>query len=800
MLNIRRAAVIGAGVMGSGIAALLAGVGVKTDLLDIVPRELTEEEKKRGLTLQDRAVRNRIASGAIERLKMAKPPVLFDHQDAELITPGNIEDDLDRLGEADWIIEAVFERLDVKREVFSKIEEHRSPDSIVSSNTSGIPLAAILEHFSEGLQRHTLITHFFNPPRYMKLLELVPGERTDPEVLASIREYADRVLGKGVVLAKDTPNFIGNRIGIFSIMHLIRAMEEGGYRIEEIDKIFGPPLGRPKSAVFRTVDLVGLDVIADVTKNMFERLTDDPHREIYKLPKFMEEMIARGLLGRKVGQGFYKAIERDGGKVYHALDYKTLDYRPQEEVEYESLARAKALKDVRERIRALAFAEDRVGELVWKSLSATICYAAELVPEISDTIYAVDNAMRWGFNWELGPFETWDALGVRAVVERLEREGREVPIIVQDLLKVGESFYKYKREDSKKLYFDLSGSYKELPRPEGVLILSDLRETKPPVKENKGAALLDLGDGVACLEFRTRMNTIDRDVIEMIYTALEEVRKNFLGLVIGNEGEHFSVGANVMLILGAAQARQWDELDRVVKRFQDANMAIKYFEKPVVAAPFGMTLGGGAEITMAAARVRAHIELYMGQVEFGVGLIPGGGGTKELLLRAMEAVPPEANLDLLPFVRRAFETIALAKVSSSAKDAKRLGFLRAEDGITMNRDRLLADAKTEVLEMDRLGFTPKRPQKIKVLGRSGYGTLLIGIKNYQWGNYITEHEALMARKLARVMTGGDLPEGAEVTEQYLLDLEREAFISLCGTAKTQERIQHFLSTGKTLRN
>ncbi|MGQ9477731.1 MAG: 3-hydroxyacyl-CoA dehydrogenase/enoyl-CoA hydratase family protein [Candidatus Bipolaricaulia bacterium] len=795
---IKRAAVIGAGVMGSGIAALLAGVGVQTYLLDIVPRELTEDEKRRGLTLQDRAVRNRIASGAIERMRAAKPPILFDQADAELIIPGNIEDNLDWLSEADWIVEAVFERLDIKREVFSKIEKHRSPDSIISSNTSGIPLAAILEGFPPELQGHTLITHFFNPPRYMKLLEVVPGERTDPEILKFMQDYADRALGKGVVLAKDTPNFIANRIGIFSIMHLIRAMVGESYHIEDVDKIFGPPLGRPKSAVFRTMDLVGLDVIADVTKNMFERLTNDPQRGIYQLPEFLQKMITQGLLGRKAGQGFYKAVEKDGGKVYLVFDYKSMDYRPQEEGEFESLARAKGLKDVRERVKAIASYDDPAGRLVWKSLSATLTYAAELVPEISDTIYAVDNAMKWGFNWELGPFETWDALGVRETAERLAREGRKVPRLVEDLLKVGESFYK--RADSKRLYFDLSGSYKELPRPEGVLILSDLREAKPPVRENKGAALLDLGDGVACLEFRTRMNTIDQDVIEMIYIALEEVKKNFLGLVIGNEGEHFSAGANVLLILGAAQARDWEGLGRVVKRFQDANMAIKYFEKPVVVAPFGMTLGGGAEITMAGARVRAHIELYMGQVEFGVGLIPGGGGTKELLLRAMEGLPLGANLDLLPFVQRAFETIALAKVSSSAKEAKRLGFLRAEDGITMNRDRLLADAKAEVLEMVRLGFRPRQPQKIKVLGRNGYGALLIGIKNYQWGNYITEHEALMARKLARVLTGGDLPEGAEVTEQYLLDLEREAFLSLCGTTKTQERIQHFLSTGKTLRN
>lgn len=795
---IRKAAVIGAGAMGSGIAALLAGVGVKTYLLDIVPRELSEEEKKKGLTLKDPQVRNRIASSAIERLRKSKPPTLFDSEDAELIIPGNIEDDLARLGQVDWIVEAVFERLDVKRDILSKIEKHRATHSIVSSNTSGIPLQAILEGFSEELQKHTLITHFFNPPRYMKLLELVPGERIDPQITAFMADYADRVLGKGVVPAKDSPNFIGNRIGIFGVMQLIKVMQEEGYRVEEVDAIFGPALGRPKSAVFRTMDLVGLDVIADVTKNLAERLRDDPQREIYQLPPFMQKMIEKGLLGRKTGLGFYKAVERDGGKVYLVFDYKTMDYRPQEEVAYDSLSLAKGIRDVRERVKAVANADDRAGQLAWKSVSATIRYAADLVPEIADEIYSIDNAMKWGFNWELGPFATWDALGVPAAAERMAREGQKIPEIVQKLLKTGESFYK--REDAKRLYFDISGRYKELPQPKGVILLADRKQAQKVVKEKKGAALIDLGDGVACLEFRTYMNTIDQDVIEMTYAALDEVRKNFDGLVIGNEGEHFCAGANVMLILGVAQARDWEGLDRVVKRFQDVNMAIKYFEKPVVVAPFGMTLGGGAEITMAASGVRAHQELYMGQVEFGVGLIPGGGGTKEVLSRGLEGVPQGVSTDLLPFVQRAFETIALAKVSSSAKDAKRLGLLRPNDGITMNRDRLIADAKAQVLEMNRLGYAPRPPQKIKVLGRNGYGALLIGIKTYEWGKYITEHEALLARKLARVLTGGDVAEGAEVDEQRLLDLEREAFLSLCGTIKTQERIQHFLSTGKPLRN
>jgi 3-hydroxyacyl-CoA dehydrogenase len=613
-----------------------------------------------------------------------------------------------------------------------------------------------------------------------------------------MHDYADRVLGKGVVRAKDTPNFIGNRIGIFGIMQLIKVMQEEGYRVEEVDAIFGPALGRPKSAVFRTLDLVGLDVLADVAKNLAERLPNDPQRQIYQLPSFMQKMIEKGLLGRKTGLGFYKAIEKNGGKTSLVFDYKTLDYRPQEEVAYESLSLTRGIRDARERVKAVANADDRAGQLAWKSLAAMICYAAELVPEIADDIYSIDNAMKWGFNWELGPFEIWDALGVREAAQRLERESGRVAKLVQDLLKVGDSFYK--REDVKRLYFDVSGRHKELPQPKGVIRLSDRKQAQKVVVEKKGAALIDLGDGVACLEFRTYMNTIDQGIIDMVYASLEAVRKNFDGMVIGNEGEHFSAGANVMLILGVAQARDWEGLNRVVKQFQDANMAIKYFEKPVVATPFGMTLGGGAEITMAASGVRAHQELYMGQVEFGVGLIPGGGGTKEVLIRALEGVPAGANADLLPFVQRAFETIALAKVSSSAKDAKRLGLLRGDDGITMNRDRLIADAKEAVLAMNKLDYAPRPPQKIKVLGTNGYGALLIGIKTYEWGNYITEHEALMARKLARVLTGGDVAEGTEVDEQRLLDLEREAFVSLCGTTKTQERIQHFLSTGKPLRN
>lgn len=801
MREIKTAAVFGAGTMGAGIAALLAGVGIKVHLFDIVPKELTPEEQAKGLTLHDPVVRNRIVNAGLQRALQASPALFFDPNDAQLITVGNTEDNLDRLAEADWIVEAVFERLDVKQETFAKIEKFRKKDAIVSSNTSGIALQAITQKSSPELKKHALITHFFNPVRYMKLLEIIPGEETDPKIVEFMRDFAERRLGKGVVIAKDTPNFIANRIGIFGISYLLKAMLEEEYKIEEIDAIFGPALGRPKSAVFRTVDLVGLDVMADVMKNIYENVPHDPMREVYRLPDFAQKMLERGLLGRKAGKGFYQEKTVNGKREFWVFDYKTLDYRPQEKFEYPSLARASQQSTVGEKIKAVVYSDDRAGRIAWKVLSETLLYAARLIPEISDNIYSIDNAMKWGFNWELGPFETWDALGVRESVERMRREGRQIPPIVEDLLAHGESFYQ--RTEGKKLYFDVQAkAYRELPRPAGVLVLSELKEEKQRViRETPGASLIDLGDGVACLEFHTYMNTVDADIIEMLGAALEEVRRrDLVGLVIGNEGQNFCVGANIALVLGAIQSGAWEQLEQMVKAFQDANMAIKYFEKPVVAAPFNMTLGGGSEIVLHCARVRAHCELYMGQVEFGVGVIPAAGGCKELWVRNIENVPDDANVDLFPLLQRTFETIALAKVSTSAKDARKLGFLRRDDTITMNRDRLIADAKRDVLALAMMGYEPPRPKKFKVTGRSGYAALQIAIKNFQWAKRITDHEALMAQKLARVLTGGDVPPGTELTEQQMLDLEREEFLSLCGTQKTQERIQHMLATGRPLRN
>ncbi|MCI2429130.1 3-hydroxyacyl-CoA dehydrogenase/enoyl-CoA hydratase family protein [Candidatus Acetothermia bacterium] len=801
MREIKTAAVLGAGTMGAGIAALLSGAGIKTHLLDIIPKELTPEEKSKGLTLSDPTVRNRIVNAGLQRALKASPALFYDTADAQLITVGNIEDNLDRLREVDWIVEAVFERLDVKQDIFAKIERFRSPDSIVSSNTSGIALKAIMQKSSPELKKHTLITHFFNPVRYMKLLEVIPGGETDPQILKFITDFAERKLGKGVVLAKDTPNFICNRIGIFGISYLLKAMQEGAYKVEEIDAIFGPALGRPKSAVFRTVDLVGLDVMADVIKNIYASLPSDPMREIYRLPNFIEKMLSSGLLGRKTGKGFYQEKTVNGKREFLVFDYKALDYRRQEKFEYPSLVHAGQQSSVGEKIKTVVYSDDRAGQIAWQTLSETLLYTAHLIPEISDNIYSVDNAMKWGFNWEQGPFETWDAIGVRQSVERMRREGKKIPALVEELLKRGESFYA--RRDSKKLYFDVQvKDYRELPQPKGVLVLSDLKEDeKRVITESAGASLTDLGDGVACLEFHTYMNTVDADVIAMLGTALEEVRKRgFAGLVIGNEGQNFCVGANVGLVLGAIQSQAWEQLDQMVKAFQDVDMAIKYFEKPVVAAPFNMTLGGGAEIVLHCPRVRAHCELYIGQVEFGVGVIPAAGGCKELWARQLENLPEDANVDLFPFLQRVFELIGLAKVATSAKEAKKFGFLRRDDKITMNKDRLIADAKGDLLALVRMEYEPPRPKKYKVTGRSGYAALQIAIKNFQWGKRITDHEALMAQKLARVLTGGDVEIGTEITEQQMLDLEREAFLSLCGTQKTQERIQHMLATGRPLRN
>ncbi len=787
--------------MGSAIAAHLANAGVPTLLLDIVPPELTAEEQQKGLTSGSPAFRNRFAARGINNALKASPPAFFSPRDARLITVGNVEDNLDWLSQADWIVEAVAERLDIKRDLFAKIEGHRKPGSVVSSNTSGIPIRTLAEGRSLECRQHILGTHFFNPPRYMKLLELIPGPETLPEVMQAMAEVGERALGKGVVFAKDTPNFIANRIGTFGLFTVMRIMAEGDYSIEEAEHLTGPAIGRPKSATFRTADLVGLDTVTHIATNIAHALPEEGERETYAIPPFLKELVQRGWLGEKSGQGFFKRVKGADGSEILALDYKSFEYRPQRKVSLPSLDATRSIEDPAERIRVLAYADDRAGRFIWQVLRDTLLYAARLIPEISDDIVNVDRAMQWGFGWELGPFEMWDALGVERASRKIESEGRTLPPLVTKLVGSGvESFY---RRTSGRLYaFDLTTLKQvEVEERPGVIVLRSLHERERLVASNPGASLLDLGDGVACLEFHSKNNAIGADILQMLRKALGVCAERFDALVIGNQGKHFCVGANLMALLFEAQDDNWDEIDFVVRAFQDASMALKSFDKPVVAAPFGMTLGGGCEICLHTSKVRAGAETYMGLPEVGVGLIPAGGGCKEMLLRSMEGIPNGVEVDLLPFFRHAFEAIAFGKVSTSAKDAQRLGYLRPTDRVTMNQDRLLNDAKETALAMAAEGYTPCRARDdITVLGERAIAAVETQLYNMKSGAYLSDHDELILGKLANVLAGGRVAPETAVTERYLLDLEREAFLSLCGERRSQERMQHMLRTGKPLRN
>ena len=803
MITVKKAAVLGAGTMGSQIAAHLANARIATLLLDIAPRELTADERAKGLTLESADVRNRIARGGLEAAKKAKPAAFFTSDLASLVTIGNLEDDLPKLQDYDLIIEAVVENLDIKRRLFEKVERHRRPASIIASNTSGIPLHQLTEERSEDFRAHFLGMHFFNPPRYMHLVELIRTEWTKPEVSCSMFGFLDERLGKGVVVAKDRPNFIANRIGTFGALVTMRTMLEDGYSIEEVDKITGPAVGRPKTATFRTFDLVGLDVFAHVVKNLHENLPDDPEREIFVMPDFVAKMIEHGLLGNKTTAGFYRKEKAEGDKrEILTLDTATLDYRASQKVKLPSLEMAKNIEDTRERLKTLVWSKDRVGAFLWKTLSRTLCYAADRIPEIADTVVEIDRAMRWGFNWELGPFEVWDAIGVEKSVARLKEEGRTVPANVQSMIDAGVKSF-YRKKDGKHFYYDFaSEEYRPLADPPGTINLKFLKDRTGVIKKNSGASLVDLGDGVACLEFHSKMNSIGGDTLEMLKVALNEVEKNFVGLVVGNQGQNFSVGANLMLMLMEAQDENWEELDMIGRFFQQSVMSLRYSPKPVVVAPFQMVFGGGCEMVLHADRVRASAETYMGLVEVGVGIIPAGCGTKEMLVRALDSIPTDMkDSDPFPFVKRAFETIALAKVATSAEEARGFGFLRDEDSISMNPDRLIADAKKEVLALAASGYAqPQQRTDILALGNPALATLKLGVHLMKRAGYISDHDALIGEKLARILTGGDLNHATRVSEQYLLDLEREAFLSLIGTRKTQERIAHMLKTGKPLRN
>ncbi|HKA21182.1 MAG TPA: 3-hydroxyacyl-CoA dehydrogenase/enoyl-CoA hydratase family protein [Blastocatellia bacterium] len=798
--KINKVAVLGSGTMGSQIAAHCVNAGFDVLLLDIVPTELTPQEAARGLTLDSKPVRNRIVNAGLDVANKIRPAAFFSSKPAGAIRTGNFDDDLGQLSGVDWVIEAVVERLEVKRDLLSRIEKFLKSDAIISSNTSGIPIKAMAEEMPERFRKHFLGTHFFNPPRYLKLVEIIPTAETLPEVVNLIADVCDRRLGKGVVFAKDTPNFIANRIATFSSLNTVRVMKEGGYSIEEVDAMTGPAVGRPKSASFRTTDIVGLDTALYVADNLYPAVPGDERRDELIPPDFMREMVKRGWTGNKAGQGFYKKVRGEGGKPeYQVLDCNTLEYKPAQKVRFPSLDAAKTIDDTAERIRTLVYGKDRVGEFLWKTISANLIYAANRIPEIADDIASIDNAVKWGFNHEFGTFELWDVLGVEKSVAKMQEDGLEIPEPARKLLDSGKKSF-YERRDGRTFFFDLrSAEYKEVPSRQGVLILKSLKDRNKIIKKNASASLIDIGDGVVCLEFHSKMNAIGADTISMMNYSVKDVGENFEALVIGNQAENFSVGANIMLLLLGIQEGEWDEIGMSVRQFQNANMNLRYSQKPVVVAPQGMALGGGCEITMHGDRARAAAESYIGLVEVGVGLIPGGGGVKELLLRAVEDATP--GEDLFPRIRRVSETIAMARVSTSAAEARELGFLRETDPFTMNRDRLIEDAKQTALSMAREGYTPPHPRTdIPVLGEPALSAIKLAIHMMVRGGYISDYDAHVARKLAYIITGGDLSHKSLVSEQYLLDLEREAFVSLCGERKTQERIQHMLKTGKALRN
>ncbi len=800
--QIKRVTIIGSGVMGSGIAAHLANAGIPSYILDIVPKELTEDEKKAGLTLKSPQVRNRLALAGIEHIRKAKPALIYSQKDIAYITPGNMEDNLDFIGQSDWVIEVVTERLDIKKKVFEQVDKYRKQGSITSSNTSGIKLKDMAEGRSKDFKEHFMITHFFNPVRYMKLLEFIVGDDTKQEMVSFMQEFAENVLGKGVVFGKDTPNFIANRVGTFSMLDTIKTMLEDGYAIDEVDAIVGKPMGRPGSAAFGTADLVGLDTFVHVTNNVYENTPNDEKRDVFKIPEFINKMTEKGLLGDKTGQGFYKKIKDEKGRKKLVLDYKTMEYKDSQKYKFDSLSMAKNAETPEEKIKVLASSDDRAAKFAWKVTRDTLLYSLNRIPEIADDIVNIDNAMKWGYNWSIGPFETWDAIGVADSVERMKKEGFSVPDSIKNVFEKGYGkFYLDIKGD--KYFFDFkTGTYKPIVRRNNVISLESLKKKGMILKENGSARLIDIGDGVICVEFNSKMNAIDEDLIAMINNGLDmlEAKPDVAGMVLANEGETFSAGANIFLVLMAAQNKEWKALEASIKGLQNANMRMKYATKPIVAAPFNMALGGGCEVSMHAHKIRAYAELYMGLVEVGVGVIPAGGGTKELYLRSLGdgVVKP----DPIKAAIHTFETIGMAKVSMSAKEAVELyGFLKPTDRITLNKENLIYDAKQTVLAMVKEGFKPSRPRTdIVVAGREAIATLRLGARNLKLGGYISEYDEFVADKLINVIGGGDVTPGTIVDEQRLLDLEKEAFLSLCGEQKTQDRIQYMLMNNKPLRN
>jgi 3-hydroxyacyl-CoA dehydrogenase len=794
--SIQNVVVLGAGTMGSRLAAHFANAGVHCVLLDVAGGGPGDPPEKR----------NQAAWAGLSAALAARPAPFFTPEAARLVKPGNFEDHLSWCVEADWVLEAVVENIEIKRQLLERVDSLRQPGAFITTNTSGLSVTDIAEGRSADFREHWAGTHFFNPPRYLKLVEIVPGPSTRPEVLDALARFADERLGKGVVFAKDTPNFIANRVGTYSLMNALRLMAELGLTIEEVDAATGPLLGRPRSATFRTIDVVGLDVLAHVVRNLFDRLPGDESRDLFRMPKAIDAMLQRKWLGDKTGKGFYQRVRKNGESEILALDLEKMEYRPRQRPRLAALDAAAQVAGAAERLRALLAPalrqapEDKIGRFLWGSVSGACLYAARHLEEIADSLVDVDRAMCWGFGWELGPFQMWDAIGVEAMARALEREGNPIPPQVERMLDSGaSSFYDTAGEGTS--YFDFgAGAAKPVPEREGVLLLKSLEQRWGVVQRNAAASLIDLGDGVVCCEFHSKMNALGSDSFAMVQAGLRRLETDFDALVIANQGENFSVGANLMLLLVTAQDEEWDEIDRAIRQFQNVNRAIRYAPKPVVAAPHGMSLGGGCEISLHAARRHAAAETYIGLVETGVGLIPAGGGCKEMLVRAGAAAAGASDLDLFQHLRPIFENVAMAKVSTSAEDARKLHYLDSADPVAMNPDKLIAQAKQTALALAHSGYHAPAPPVIRALGEEFLAAARLAIHMMLRGEYITEYDAVVARKLAHILAGGSLSAPQTVGEDYILDLEREAFISLMGERRTQQRIAHTLKTGKPLRN
>lgn len=797
------AVVIGAGTMGAAIAAHLANAGVTVTLLDIVPNRLLPEEEQKGLTLQDKVVRNRIVQQGLERAIKSRPASFFTQDTAALVSIGNLEDDFEVIKAADWVIEAIIENLKIKRSLMTRIDALRSPNTIISTNTSGIPVTSIAEGLSEGFRQHFLGTHFFNPPRYLKLLEVIPTKDTRSEVVEAINGFAEYRLGKGVVQCKDTPNFIANRLGFGGGAFALDYILENNYTVDEVDAITGPAIGRPKTATFRLIDLVGVDIWEDVGANLAPAILDDKQAQKYlqseRVNKLIHTMVDKGWLGTKVKQGFYKEVRTpEGNREFWTLDFGTMDYKAPQKVRFEAIGKAKDIEDLGEKLRTIISFDDRAGQLVRALTYQGLSYASSCIPEIADTPKPLDDAMRWGFGHTAGPFETWDMLGVTETMTAMGEAGFPAADWVEKMLSNGFStFYQYESGNKIGVYNPGLGKYEAIKRPASIVILKEQKV----IDKNPGATMYDLGDGVACVEFHTKVNALDDDIFNMILEAQDRTLTDFEGLVIGNEADNFCAGgANIAMVVMAAQMGLWDQLESSVKKMQDMNMRSRYFPKPVVVAPAGVTLGGGLEITMYSSRVVASAELYTGATEFAVGVIPAGGGTKEMLRRIVNPAMKTENAEVLPFLQRVFMQIGLAKISMSAEEARQMGILGAADRVVMNKELLLAEAKKEVLHMAATGYHKPLPEKIYAAGRDALGALRVAVYMMKEGKYITDYEAHMAEKLGNVMTGGELSKPTWVDEQYILDLEREAFLSLCGEEKTRQRMVNMLQTGKPLRN